>query len=193
MNGINPCFEFQNLTDAQLLEAMLKNDTAHSCIYSRHKSYCINFMMSKGASENDAIDIYQDATIVLYEKIRTPEFKLTSSIQTYLNSICYNQLRARSKSSYSKKTVLAEEIDEHGNDWFDEESEEQQTKINKILIALNELRLKGDKCYERLNLFYYENLKNDEIAKKLGLQDAATVKNLINRCRNLVKTMVGAI
>src|SRR5688572_4137857 len=133
MNGINPCTEFQNFTDGQILEVMLRNDAAHSCIYMRHKSYCINFMMSKGASENDAIDIYQDATIVLYEKVRNHGFKLTSSIQTYLNSICYNQLRARGKSSYNKKTILTEEIDENVHDWFEEDNEETQKKINKIV------------------------------------------------------------
>ena len=113
MSRVNPCSEFDNLSDIQLLEVMLTNDNAHSCIYLRHKTYCINFMISKGASEIDALDIYQDATIVLYEKNRDPEFRLTSSIQTYLNSICYNQLLARSKSSYTKKIVLKEEVDEN--------------------------------------------------------------------------------
>lgn len=148
-------------------------------------------MMSKGASENDALDIYQDATIVLYEKIRDTEFKLTSSIQTYLNSICYYQLLARGKSSYNKKIVLKEEVDETVQDWFAENDEIAQEKINKIRSALEDLKSKGDKCYERLNLFYYEKLKNEEIANRLGLQDAATVKNLINRCRNILKTMLG--
>lgn len=146
--------------------------------------------MSKGASENDALDIYQDATIVLYEKVRNTEFRLTSSIQTYLNSICYNQLRSRGKSSYTKNIVLKEEIDENAQDWFAEEDEITQEQINKIGSALEDLKSKGDKCYERLNLFYYKKLKNKEIAERLGLQDSATVKNLINRCRNILKTIL---
>lgn len=148
-------------------------------------------MISKGASEDDALDIYQDATIVLYEKIRNTEFRLTSSIQTYLNSICYYQLLARGKSSYANKIVLKEEVDDNIEDWFAEDDEVVQEKINKIRSALEDLKNKGDKCYERLNLFYYEKLKNEEIANRLGLQDAATVKNLINRCRNILKTMLG--
>lgn len=191
MSSEKPCSEFNNLSDIQLLEVMLTNDIAHSCIYLRHRTYCINFMMSKGASENDALDIYQDATIVLYEKIRDTEFKLTSSIQTYLNSICYYQLLARDTSSYVKKIVLKDEVDENVQDWFASDDEIAQEKINKIQSALEDLRSKGDKCYERLNLFYYEKLKNEEIANRLGLQDAATVKNLINRCRNILKTMLG--
>jgi RNA polymerase sigma factor (sigma-70 family) len=191
MNRIKPCSDFDNLSDIQLLEVMLTNDNAHSCIYLRHKTYCIDFMMSKGASENDALDIYQDATIVLYEKIRNTDFRLTSSIQTYLNSICYYQLLARGKSSYTKKIVLKDEVDENVQDWFADDDEIAQEKINKIRSALEDLKSKGDKCYERLNLFYYEKLKNEEIANRLGLQGATTVKNLINRCRNILKTMIG--
>lgn len=191
MSKVNPCTEFENLSDLQLIDVMLTNENAHSCIYLRHKTYCINFMMSKGASEFDARDIYQDATIVLYEKVKGGEFKLTSSIQTYLNSICYFQLLARGKSTYNKKIVLNEDIDENIQDWFEDEDEFIQERINKMNAALEELKSKGDKCHERIKLFYYEKLKNEEIAKRLGLQDATTVKNLINRCRNILKEMLG--
>ena len=191
MSEINFCLEFENLNDSELLGEMLTNDIAHSCIYMRHKNYCINFMMSRGASENDALDIYQDATIVLYEKIQNSGFRLTCSIQTYLNSVCYYQLLARAKSSYVKKILLTDDIDDSIQDWFETEVEENQEKINKILFALETLRIKGHKCFERLRLFYYLKLKNDEIAKRLNLQDADTVKNLIGRCRTILKSMVG--
>lgn len=147
--------------------------------------------MSKGAEKYDAEDIYQDATIVLYEKNKRPEFKLTCSIQTFLNSICFNRMRAIAKGSYNLKTVHTDDVDESIQDWYEEENEIVQENINKIQSALEDLKSRGDKCYERLNLFYYEKLKNEEIANRLGLQDAATVKNLINRCRNILKTMLG--
>jgi RNA polymerase sigma factor (sigma-70 family) len=191
MDVVNPCFQFQHFTDERLLDAMLNDDAAHSCIYLRHKSYCINFMMSKGASENDAIDIYQDATIVLYQKIRSRDFKLNSSIQTYLNSVCYNQLRARGKSSYNKKTVLTEDIDENVHDWFEEVNEESQIKINKIVNALGNLKVKGDKCYERLRLFYYDNLTMAEISVKLGFTNADSAKAQVDKCRSLLKKILG--
>lgn len=191
MSRLNQFSEFKNLSDSQLLEVMLTNEHVHTFIYLRHKEYCISFMMSKGALENDALDIYQDATIVLYEKIRDTNFKLTSSIQTYLNSICYYKFLSRSKSNYNKKIVLKNEFCENAQDWFAEDDEIAQEKINLILKALEELKNKKDKCYERLNLFYYAKLKNEEIAARLGIQDAKTVKNLINRCRNYLKMMLG--
>lgn len=190
MSRVNPCSEVDNLSDIQLLEAMLTNDNAHSCIYLRHKAYCMNFMMSKGASENDALDIYQDATIVLYEKIRDIEFKLTSSIQTYLNSICYYQLLARGKSSYTKKIVLKEEVDENIQDWFEQDDEETLKQIDKLQKGFAYLKDKGDKCYERLKLFYFDKLSTSDIAIILDLKNANVVKHLINRCRDVLRKLV---
>lgn len=189
--GIRSCSEFENFTDIQLLGEMLTNENAHSCIYLRHKTYCINFMKSKGASEDDAIDIYQDATIVLYEKIRNPEFKLKCSIQTYLNTVCYYQFLARIKSSYNKKVVLKEDIDESSQDWFEEETEIINEKIERLLKEFENLKENGDKCYERLRLFYYDNLSMAEIAVNQGLSNAKNAKNQVNRCRNLLKSLLG--
>lgn len=188
MSRLKFCTDFEKLNDIQLLELMLKDENVHSCIYLRHKDYCINYMISKGVTEIDALDIYQDATIVLYEKTQNKEFKLTSSIQTYLNSICYYQFLAKRKDNYTKKILLKEEFDENIQDWFEEDDEIVQEKTKKILSAFVDLKNNGDKCYERLYLYYYEKLKNEEIANRLGLKDAKTVKNLINRCRNIIKT-----
>ena len=191
MRGIKSCSEFVDFTDTQLLGKMLTNDNAHSCIYLRHKAYCIKFLMSKGASENDAMDIYQDATIVLYEKIKNSDFKLTSSIQTYLNSICYFQFLSRLKGNYANKIILTEDIDESLNDWFEEETELVNERIEKLNKIFDNLKTNGDKCYERLRLFYYEKLTTAEIAIKQGLKNTDSVKSQISKCRNLLKRKLG--
>jgi len=48
--------------------------------------------MGRGINRELIKDIYHDALIVLYEKAKGGEFQLTCSLQTYLNSICRNQL-----------------------------------------------------------------------------------------------------
>lgn len=187
MSEINFCLEFENLNDSQLLGVMLTNDNAHSCTYIRHKNYCINFMMSKGASENDALDIYQDATIVLYEKIQNPEFRLTCSIQTYLNAICYYQLLGKATSRGGKMIVLTEDFDENYTDWFEEDTEIENANIEILLKEFEKLKTKGDKCYERLSLFYFKKLTMGEIAVKLGFSNADSAKVQIDKCRSILK------
>ena len=191
MSRINPCSEFDNLTDTQLLDEMLSNGNAHACVYIRHRTYCLNFMMSKGASEHDALDIYQDATNILYEKIQNPEFRLTCSIQTYLNSVCYYQLLAKAKSGYYTKIVLTDDVDENIQDEFEEETDIVNAKIERLLVAFEELKAKGDKCYERLRLFYYKKLTMGEIAEKLGFSNADSAKVQVDKCRSALKNILG--
>ena len=147
--------------------------------------------MSKGASEFDAKDIYHDATIVLYEKIQNPAFKLTCSIQTFLNSICFYQLRAKAKSSYNLKTVHTDNVDESIYDWFEEETEIDNTKIERIVKEFEKLKATGDKCYERLRLFYYNKLTMEEIAARLGFSNSDSAKSQIDKCRKTLKKILG--
>jgi RNA polymerase sigma factor (sigma-70 family) len=148
-------------------------------------------MKKYGADEIDAIDIYQDATIVLYEKMKRGNFKLTASIQTYLNQICFNQYLARKKSSSKKMTVLTDEIDENINDWFEEYSTSKNEKIEIILRELDKLKNENDICYERIRSYYYDKLSTANIAEKFGLKDSNSAKEQLSKCRKKIKNKIG--
>ena len=137
-----------------------------------------------------AIALDCDSKIVLYEKNQNPEFKLTCSIQVYLNSICYYQFLARLKSSYTKKMVHTDDFDENSQDWFEEETETNNTKIERLLKEFEILKVNGDKCYERLKLFYYDKLSMAEIASKLEFSNAVSARNQVNRCRGKLKLLL---
>jgi RNA polymerase sigma factor (sigma-70 family) len=184
--------KFKNYSEQELLHEMLKNEDAFNFIYLKCKEPCINFMKKMNANVEDAIDIYQDATIVLYEKIQNKSLKLTVKIETYLTSICKYQLLSRFNNIKSKNTILEENLEEKNDDWFEEENESNTEKMNILLKEFDILKTNNDKCYERLRLFYYENLSMKEIAIKLTLKDDKTAKNLVNRCRDNLKIKVGA-
>jgi DNA-directed RNA polymerase specialized sigma24 family protein len=87
------------MTDQDIL-FKLRNDTSYfSKIYNDYKSHSLNFMRKMNNDFDLLKDIYQDAVIVLYEKSKDPDFKLTCSIQTYINSICRNQLLNKFKEN----------------------------------------------------------------------------------------------
>ena len=72
------------------------NETSDINLYNKHKDYCLRFMNKMYSDEEINKDIYQDAVIVFIEKIRADKLALeNTSIQTYLNSICRNQVLIR--------------------------------------------------------------------------------------------------
>jgi len=79
-------------SDKELVDMLKESSDALTILYEKHKDYCLNFMKSMYKDEDEIKDIFQDALIVLYENINKSGFNLTCSIQTYLNSICRNQV-----------------------------------------------------------------------------------------------------
>jgi RNA polymerase sigma factor (sigma-70 family) len=177
------------MDDQNLLENLKRDIKYLDIVYTKHKTYCLNFM-KKYHSDSDVIkDIYQDAVIVFYEKALSKSFILSSSIQTYLNSICYNQVITRFKKD-SKNTQISEEINPNTKDWFDkdehEDNEKQFTSLEKALAKLKEA---GGNCYEILQRFFFLKQSNIEIAKEMDYSNADNVKNQKARCQKRLKEL----
>ena len=86
---------FSGLNDQELLVKIKENSDYLGIVYKRCKTNCLGFMrkMTNGKIiDYELEDVFQDANIILYEKIVKGDFVLTSSFQTYMNSVCRFQL-----------------------------------------------------------------------------------------------------
>lgn len=180
-------------SDAELI-AMLKNSSeALDIVYKKHKDYCINFMKAM-YDDYDAIkDIYQDAVIVFYESVNKPNFVLSCSIQTYLNSICRNQILVRIKHSNRYEVKSSEENSqyiENISDWFEEVGNVNNDRVSVMKTVLKEMKDSANKCYDMLVRFFYQNQTMDKIAVDLGYTNADNAKNQKYRCQEKFKTEV---
>ena len=97
-------------SDQEIIKLLKDSSGNLDIIYEKHKDYCMNFM--KNIDNNDKLneDIFHDALIVLNEKVKKDDFVLRENctIQTYLNSICRNQILIRFKDN-SKHSEYSEE------------------------------------------------------------------------------------
>ena len=142
-------------TDESIIEGIRNYDeVAGTIAYNKHKDYCLRFMYRMYKDEEAIKDIYQDAVIVLIENIRHKNLVLDkTSIQTYLNSICRNQVLVRFKQN-SKRAPVADGLDnefsDKYNDWFDDETDSKNDRIRVIMEELEVMKEKGQICYELL-------------------------------------------
>jgi RNA polymerase sigma factor (sigma-70 family) len=168
----------------------LRNDSSYfTKIYEDYKNHSLNFMRKMNNDFDLIKDIYQDAVIVLYEKTKDPDFTLTCSIQTYINSICRNQLltKFKEKSRFISKT---DDFEPNLNDWFEEFDEEKEKRLILVEKALDNLKEKGEKCFEILKRFFYEKQSMDEIAVEMNYSNGDNVKNQKSRCQKKLKELV---
>lgn len=134
-----------------------------------------------------AQDVFQDAIVILMEKVYAKKLNLKCSIKTYLYSICkilwFDQLR-----QHNKERQLLRFYDEY--DCADEISIPTYTTpdvFENVASAINSL---GDPCRKLLECFYYKNMSWKEIASSLGYVNAASARNQKYKCLERIKNKV---
>ena len=106
------------MTDLDKLNKLREDPQYFKNIYNDHRGYSLRFMSKIHSDYEDIQDVYQDSVLVLYEKLKSPDFQLTHSIQTYLNSICRNQLITKHRKNSRMYKVDLEDYDSNITDWF---------------------------------------------------------------------------
>lgn len=157
-------------------------------LYRKHRNSSMNFMRQMIDDVDDALDIYQDAVIVLYNNSRSPDFLLTCTVQTYLNSICRNQVLKRLPNS--RKLVRSDDFEEGIADWFEEHDEERENKLAVIESALLELESAKGACFGLLRGFYFLKKKMNTLATDFGFANEDSAKNQKARCMKKLKEIV---
>ena len=153
-------------------------------LYSSHY-YMIEAMIVKSSgSTEDARDIFQDAVVVFYNKVKEEQFELKSKISTYLYSVSRNiYLKKIRKSGH---TI---ELDINKSDR--EELMIDQLEYTESQSILAEVFRKiGEPCRKILFYFYYEKMKMQRIAKELNYASEQVAKNQKSKCMKKLRALV---
>jgi RNA polymerase sigma factor (sigma-70 family) len=179
------------MSGEEVLKEIRKDESYFNVIYSEHRNYTLNYFSRNWSSidEGTLQDIYQNAVVVLLKKSRDPNFKLTCNVQTYLNSVCRNQLLNKKKSGDSMMNN-SDEFDENITDWHESFDNVNEERLTLIETKLNQLKSDGGKCYELLTRFFYKKESFASIAESMGYTNANNAKHQKSRCQKKLKQMV---
>jgi RNA polymerase sigma factor (sigma-70 family) len=130
-------------------------------------------------SEDDAKDLFQEATILIYEKAQQPGFQLTSQFSTFFIGISRNLwMSKRQKKSASEVTIPEEaKYIPDGNPDADLLHSERGKLFYKALRQL------GEDCQKVLELFF-QKYSMEEIAQKMGFGSADYAKRRKGQCKD---------
>ncbi|MBO9730253.1 MAG: sigma-70 family RNA polymerase sigma factor [Chitinophaga sp.] len=76
--------------DTLLIRLRSEQNAAFEVLYHYYFPAITSYITHNHGTSHDAEDIFQEAIIVLLQKIRQPDFQLTASLKTYLFSIARN-------------------------------------------------------------------------------------------------------
>jgi RNA polymerase sigma factor (sigma-70 family) len=168
------------MRDSQILEKIKRGDeTALDYLYRKNYKMMTRIVTNNNGTEDEAKDIFQDAIIIFWQKIRADDFVLTAKISTFIYSICQNLWRKELERK-SKHTNEMTEIREYSD--FD--SKERDKILHN---CINEL---GETCRKVLMYYYFDNLSMQDIAEKMGFANADTAKTKKYKCKKELDDLI---
>jgi RNA polymerase sigma factor (sigma-70 family) len=140
----------------------------------------------QGGSEDDARDVFQEATVVIYSQAQSPDFSIRFQFNTYFTAVCRNLwLNRRTKKSASDVTIgedvklLADAPDPE----LDHLAVERRRLFDTAFLQL------GEDCQRLLRLFF-EKIPMNEIAERMGFASEGYARRRKFQCKDRLVELV---
>jgi RNA polymerase sigma factor (sigma-70 family) len=167
-------------TEQQLLEGLaLNNRKAVETIYKQHYNMVQALILNNNGYPDDARDIFQEAMIVLYEKVKSGSFELNCQLKTYLYSVCrrlWLKRLGQLQRSFSEVENLRETVP------VEDELERHEQRNRDFQVMEQSLNSLGEPCRSLLKAYYLEMKSMVEIACEFGYTNADNAKNQKYKC-----------
>ena len=174
-------------TDSEIVFGILNNsENAIKRLYVAYFPMVMQLIVNNNGTPDDAKDIYQEAIIVLYNKIKKGDFELNSKLKTFIYSVCrrlwlkrLNQMNRYGGDIHDFKDYLPvdDEVEQHN---------ERDIQFGKMQSAL---QLLGEPCKTIIEDFYIHNRSMQEICESFGYTNADNAKSQKYKCLQRLKTL----
>lgn len=172
----------KRLTDEEIITGLRKRDNrVLQYIYKNSFNVVKQLIIHNAGVDTDAEDIFQEALIIVFKKIRDePAFELSSTFNTYIYSI------ARLLWLKHLRQIKKIEIDPLNRDMEEriefEEPNPVEDKDLRLAIYQRTLRKIPEDCQKILRLTA-EDISSREIARQLGFRSEGYVRKRRHFCK----------
>ncbi|MBN2699283.1 MAG: RNA polymerase sigma factor [Bacteroidales bacterium] len=181
----------KRLSDDDIIKGLRKRDNrVLQYIYKNAFNSVKQLVINNAGSSNDAEDIFQEALIIVYKKLRDEaDFRLDCAFNTYMYSISrllwLKHLRQIKKIHIDPLNRDMEERIE-----FEEPSPVQDKDLRMAIYQRNLLKIPED-CQSILKLTA-QNINAREIAERLGFRSEGYVRKRRHFCKDFLVNQIKA-
>jgi RNA polymerase sigma factor (sigma-70 family) len=152
-------------------------------IYQLFSSVLYGICLKYMRNEDDAKDVFQEAFVIVFEKIE--QFKFEGSFEGWIKRIFINKLIETLKKK--KKDVLVLDLSDFEEEIIDDEVLETDViPQEKLLEYIQEL---PDQYRLVFNLIVFEKMKHREVATLLEISEGTSKSNL-NRAKKILQQKI---
>ncbi|UEG51722.1 RNA polymerase sigma factor [Mucilaginibacter daejeonensis] len=174
-------------TDSEVIFGILNDsESILKRLYVAYFPMVLQLIINNNGTADDAKDVYQEAIIVLYNKVKSGNFELSSKLKTFLYSVCrklwLKRLNQMSRyggdiKDFQDHLPVEEENDLHS---------ERELEFSKMEGAL---KLLGEPCKTIIEDFYIHNLSMQDICERFGYTNADNAKTQKYKCLQRLKKL----
>jgi RNA polymerase sigma factor (sigma-70 family) len=175
-------------SDKDVVEALKKgnDDAVLSFLYKAVLPKVKHYIKTNRGNEDEAKDIFQDAVIIFYKKVKLDQFPEEVNVTAYICRIAKNLWINRAKR-LNKTTELPNDdfMQTEDDDFLDNLITEE--KKNTVKNLLSEI---GEECQKLLKYSVYDNLSMKEICGLMGYSSENVAKTYNYRCKQKLVQLV---
>lgn len=169
-----------DLYEQGLLNGLAEGDKRTiEIIYKDHYNMIQSLIINNNGSADDAKDIFQEALIVLYEKVRSGSFELNCQLKTYLYSVS-KRLWLKRLSVNTRFVSAAEDLEPTFP--VDDEVEVHEKRDAEFDMMEKAIASLGEPCKSLLEAYYLKKQNMQVIAAAFGYTNADNAKNQKYKC-----------
>ena len=147
----------------------------------------------RGGTDEDAADVFQEAVLILIDKIKSGKFREESSLKTFLIGIVRNlwlfEKRTRERRTTREKQFTQSELETFTS--FDDKDLETRV-FSKSCTETIQIVFKhvGDVCSKILIGFYYEKTSIKNLLSQFHFENEQVLRNRKARCMKKLKKIL---
>jgi RNA polymerase sigma factor (sigma-70 family) len=178
--------DYSNL---ELLNGILRNDTiVLQYIYKNFYSKINFFIKKNNGDDDDANDVFQEAIIIIYRKLKANDLVLDCTFETYLYSVCrFLWLKQLEKRKLEKEKI--KDNHEFNDDIYDDGLEKVVDLNDRYKLFQKHFTNLGKDCQKILQL-YFDKVPLKNIAQIMGFKSEKYAKKRKFKCKEyLIKSI----
>jgi RNA polymerase sigma factor (sigma-70 family) len=175
-------------SDEQILDKLRKGEEKMLVfLYKRNYEPVRSYVARNSGMLADAEDVLQESLVILWQKIQSGNFELSSKLDTFIYAIAKNLWMKE-----LRKTSRMTSTDFGSDDPPEAEDAEAEPADDKAAVLAKYMGKLGETCRELLSLFYFEQWDMEQIAEKMHFANAQTAKAKKYQCKKKLEELIKA-
>lgn len=162
-------------------------DKALTFLYGKPLGKVRKYILSNSGSLDDAYDIFQDAVLILFYKVKTGQYSEHADLEGFLYTVARNLWIDRMRREKRFQNHISQ-ISHYETDWGDQLKDlldrEKSEAFQKVFEKL------GENCKKLLQFAVFEKLSMRQISEKMGYANENVAKSNHYRCKQYLGKLV---